>query len=80
MRNLILGLMAWWGISKAISAGLRWRIATQAGDPHEALRQADRLASGLGILAFTGLLTGFAFARGRRERLENVLRQAQLPR
>lgn len=80
MMSIFIALMAWWGISKSTSAALRYRTAVQNQDPQETLRQGDRFGSGLGILAFTGILTGFAFAKDRRQRFELALRQAQLPR
>lgn len=79
MKGIIIGIIAWWAVSKATSAALRYRTAVDHHDPHEALKQADRLGSAFGMLALIGVLGGFAISKARRERFERALRHAALP-
>ena len=76
---MITAILAWWAVSKAISAAMRYRLAIQQHDPQEAVKQSDRLGSALGMLAFVGVLGGIGIAKARRERLNNALKQANLP-
>ncbi|MBI4143164.1 hypothetical protein HY480_04795 [Candidatus Uhrbacteria bacterium] len=76
---MIIAILAWWATSKATSAAMRYRLAVQNHDPQEAVKQADRLGSALGMLAFIGVLGGFAIAKARRERFDRALQHAALP-
>lgn len=80
MMALFVGLFAWWAVSKAISAALRYRLAKDNGDYREALKQADRFGSGMGAMAGLGTLGYFSLSKQKRETLQKAIQRANFPR